>query len=278
MNGLDIENLTVKFNNFELCATLGVPRGCITGLIGRNGAGKSTLIKAIMRQQDATGRILYNGMPFRGNEEEVLKKIACVYDAPHFNLFARASVIRNIYKGMYDFDAELFDELMERFALPPKEKVSAFSLGMQRKFCLILALCQRPEILLLDEPTAGIDPYDRGAVIELIQQFMLDEGHTVLFSTHITEDLDKIADHIAVMEKGRVILCEQKETLRDDYRLVSCSEMTEEMKRGAIGVRQSMFGYTFLTKEREIGGANVLVKTPTVEEIFVHLMEGEERK
>ncbi len=278
MNGLDIENLTVTYKNFSLNATLGVPRGCVTGLIGRNGAGKSTLIKAIMRQQDATGRILYNGLPFRGNEEGILKKLACVYDAPHFNLLQRATTIRNLYKGMYDFDEELFVDFMERFSLPPKEKIGSYSLGMQRKFCLILALCQRPDILLLDEPTAGIDPYDRGAVIELIQQFMLDEGHTVLFSTHITEDLDKIADYIAIIKEGRIALCEQKEVLCDSYRLVQCPELTEKMREGALGVRKSMFGYTYLTREREIGGENVLVKVPTVEELFVHLTDGEERK
>lgn len=104
---------------------------------------------------------------------------------------------------------------------------------------------------------------------------MLDETHTVLFSTHITEDLDKIADYIAIMQDGKITIFEQKDTLCESYRLVQCAELTEEMKSNAIGIRKSMFGYTFLTRDREILGDHILSKTPTVEEIFIHLL-GEE--
>lgn len=279
MNGLEIEGLVVDFGTFRLNATLSVPRGCVTGLVGRNGAGKSTLIKAIMRQQEATeGSILYNGIRFRDNETEVLRKIACVFDAPHFSTFIKPKTVVKMLKGIYpDFDGEMYKALMQKFELPEDRAIKHFSMGMRRKFCLILALCQRPDILLLDEPTAGIDPYDRAIVIELVQQFMLDEGHTVLFSTHITEDLDKIADYLAFMQEGEVILCEEKETLCERYRLVQTPELSDEMKAQALGIQKSMFGYTFLTKQREIEGENVLVKVPTVEEIFVHLL-GKEGK
>lgn len=278
MNGLDIENLVVNFDNFKLNVTFSVPRGCVTGLVGRNGAGKSTLIKAIMRQEEATGSILYNGITFLGNETEVLRKIACVFDSPHFNGAIKPKRLIKIIKGMYPaFDEEMYRGLMQRFELPDDKPVRTFSTGMKRKFGLILALCQRPDILLLDEPTSGIDPYDRGVVIDLIQEFMLDEGHTVLFSTHITEDLDRIADYLIFLQNGKILLSEEKETLCETYRLVQVPELTEEMKGEAIGVQKSMFGYTFLTKQKEVSGENVLVKTPTVEEIFVHLL-GEERK
>lgn len=278
MNGLDIENLVVDFDNFKLNVTFSVPRGCVTGLVGRNGAGKSTLIKAIMRQEEATGSILYNGITFLGNETEVLRKIACVFDSPHFNGAIKPKRLLKIVKGMYPaFDEEMYHGLMQRFELPDDKPVRTFSTGMKRKFGLILALCQRPDILLLDEPTSGIDPYDRGVVIDLIQEFMLDEGHTVLFSTHITEDLDRIADYLIFLQNGKILLSEEKETLCETYRLVQVPELTEEMKGEAIGVQKSMFGYTFLTKQKEVSGENVLVKTPTVEEIFVHLL-GEERK
>ena len=278
MNGLEIKDVVVDFGSFRLDAALSVPRGCVTGLVGRNGAGKSTLIKAIMRQAEiASGSILYNDTPFYGNETEVLREIACVFDTPHFSTALKPKRVVKIVKGMYPaFDGELYDGLMKKFGLPGDKPVKTFSTGMKRKFGLILALCQKPEILLLDEPTAGIDPYDRGVVIDLIQQFMLDEGHTVLFSTHITEDLDKIADYIAFMQNGKILLSEEKESLCESYRLVQAPEISEEMKKGAIGVQKSMFGYTFLTKQKEVRGEDVLVKTPTVEEIFVHLLgEGE---
>ena len=278
MNSLEIQNLVVGFENFTLQATLNVPKGCVTGLIGRNGSGKSTLIKAIMRQQDASsGKILYDQRPFAGNETEILSKIACVFDIPHFNTFLKPKRIQKLYQRIYpDFDNELYHSLMEKFQLPSNIRVNTFSVGMLSKYNLILALCQKPEILLLDEPTSGIDPYDRGNVLELIQNFMLDETHTVLFSTHITEDLDKIADYIAIMQDGKITTFEQKDILCESFRLIQCAELTEEMKSKALGVQKSMFGYTFLTKE-EIAGENILVKTPTIEEIFIHLL-GEEQK
>lgn len=280
MNGLEIKDLIVDYGNFSLNATLSVPRGCVTGLVGRNGAGKSTLIKTIMRQQDALwGSILYNGMSFCGNETEVLRKIACVFDSLPFNGYLKPKRLLRIVKGMYPaFDEESYFKLMETFALPADKPVKTFSTGMKRKFGLILALCQRPDILILDETTAGIDPYDRGVVLDLIQQFMLDEGHTVLFSTHITEDLDKIADYLAFIQNGRILLAEEKEALCERYRLVQAPELSEEMKEGAIGVQKTMFGYTFLTERRELSGENVLIKRPTVEEIFVHLLGEEETK
>lgn len=277
MNGLEIDNLVVDFGNFKTDVTLNVRRGCITGLVGRNGAGKSTLIKTIMRQQNAnSGHILYNGKPFKGNEEEIFRSIACVYDGPHFNVAVKPKRLFKLYRAIYkNFDVQLYDSLMRRFELPSDVKVSKYSCGMQRKYCLILALCQRPDILILDEPTSGIDPYDRGNVVELIQEFMLDEGHTVLFSTHITEDLDKIADYIVMMENGRITMDEEKDKITDNYRLVQCAELTEELKKVAIGIQKSMFGYTFLTKKTDIGGEGLQVKVPTVEEVFIHTLGAE---
>ena len=274
MYGLEIENLTVDFGTFKLEVSAKIPRGCITGLVGRNGAGKSTLIKTIMRQQDAVaGSILYNGKRFKDNEEEVLNKVACVFDSPHFNITVKPKTLVKLYKAIYQqFDEEMYNKLMQRFNLPHNMRISKFSFGMQRKYCLILALCQRPEILILDEPTSGIDPYDRGSVVELIQEFMMDENHTVLFSTHITEDLDKVADYIIIMQDGKITLNEDKETITENYRLVQCAEMTEELQNMAIGVQKSMFGYTFLTTKKDILGEGLQVKIPTIEEVFIHTL------
>lgn len=157
MYGLEINGLTVDFGNFKLDGiTTNIRKGCITGLIGRNGAGKSTLIKAIMRQQDAVaGSILYNGQKFSEHEVEILNSIACVFDSPHFNMFAKPKRLVKLYKAMYkNFDIQLYERLMKKFNLPSDLRVSKFSFGMQRKYCIILALCQRPQILILDEPTA----------------------------------------------------------------------------------------------------------------------------
>lgn len=275
MNGLEIIDLTVDYGNFKLDnLSVNIRKGCITGLIGRNGAGKSTLIKTIMRQQDAlTGRILYNGMKYGEHEEEILNSIACVFDTPHFNIASKPKKLKKLYRAVYkNFDEDLYDRLMQKFALPDHLRINKFSYGMQRKYCMILALCQKPDILILDEPTSGIDPFDRNEVVELIQDFMMDEDHTVLFSTHITEDLDKIADYIVMMENGRITIDEEKNALTEKYRLVQCGQMTEDMKKVAIGVRKSMFGYTFLTENFNLSGEDILIKTPNIEELFVHML------
>lgn len=273
MNGLEIKDLTVDFGNFKLDKiTLDIKKGCITGLVGRNGAGKSTLIKTIMRQQEAnSGIILYNGKRFFENEVEILNSVSCVFDSPVLNIAAKPKRIVKVYAEMYEkFDKELYGKLMDKFKLPDNLRISKFSYGMQRKYSLILALCQGADILILDEPTSGIDPFDRGEVVGLIQEFLMDENHTVLFSTHITEDLDKIADYIVMMDNGKITLNEQKDELTERYRLVQCAEMTADMQASAIGVQKSMFGYTFLTKDKNISGEGVQVKVPTVEEIFIH--------
>lgn len=273
MNGLEIRDLTVDFGIFKLDnISLDIKKGCITGLVGRNGAGKSTLIKTIMRQQSAqSGSIVYNGKRFYENEAEILKSVACVFDSPTVSIAAKPKRIVKTYADMYEkFDMELYKKLMDKFRLPDKLRLGKFSFGMQRKYSLILALCQCSDILILDEPTSGIDPFDRSEVVGLIQEFLLDENKTVLFSTHITEDLDKIADYIVMMDNGKVTLNEQKDELTQKYRLIQCAEMTEEMKVGALGVQKNMFGYTFLTEDKSISGEGVQVKVPTVEEIFVH--------
>ncbi len=275
MNGLEINNLSVDFGAFKIDnLSLNIRKGCITGLIGRNGAGKSTLIKVIMRQlTPQKGSVLYNGKRFADDEEGILNNLVCVYDSPDFNVMSKPKNIVKIYKSVYkSFDLDRYNALMEKFRLPHDLRVSKYSFGMQRKYCLILALCRNADILILDEPTSGIDPFDRSEVVGLIQDYMLNENHTVIFSTHITEDLDKIADYIVMMEDGKVTLDEDKITLTEQYRLVQCDNFTPDMACSAIGVQKSMFGYTFLTKDKSISGEGIKVKVPTIEEMFVHLL------
>lgn len=272
MNALEIRNLTVDFGDFAIRnLNLDIKKGAVTGLVGRNGAGKSTLIKTIMRQQAATGSILYDGKKFADDEVGILTRTACVFDAPHFSLNAKPKKLKNIFAALYPaFNAGMFDELCAKFNLPQNKRINKFSLGMQRKLCIIIGLCQSPELLILDEPTSGIDPVDRAEIVSLLQQFMLDENHTILFSTHITEDLDKIADYIVMIENGRILLNEDKVTLTEKYRLVSVGEMTEDLRAIAIGVKKSAFGYTFIC-DRPVEGEGITSKIPTVEELFVHL-------
>lgn len=279
VNALEIQNLCVNLGTFRIDnLNLNIKRGAITGLIGANGAGKSTLIKTIMRAVRAeSGKILYGGLNFAGNERQILSSTACVFDDIIFSPSAKPKQLKRAYAGVYpNFDGEMYDKLVAKFNLPQNLKVQKYSFGMKKKLSFVIALCQGSELLILDEPTSGIDPYDRNELTTLIQEYMLDENHTVLFSTHITEDLDKIADYIVMMDGGRITLYDSKENITRTYRLVRCTDLTDEMRSGAIGLKQDMFGYTFVTKDKNICGEGVQVKTPTIEELFVHLLD--ERK
>jgi ABC-2 type transport system ATP-binding protein len=227
-----------------------------------------------MRQVQASGgKILYNGITYPDHEVEVMRSVACVFDKLPFNPNMKPAAVLKYYRGAYPkFQVEYYEELMRKFNLPEKLKISKYSFGMQKKYNLILGLCQGADILILDEPTSGIDPFDRQEVVDLIQNFMLDETHTVLFSTHITEDLDKIADYIVMMENGKITLDEDKVSLTEHYRLVQTTDMTDELKACAIGVKNSGFGYTFITTNVSLQESDTLkIKIPTVEELFVHL-------
>jgi ABC-2 type transport system ATP-binding protein len=231
-----------------------------------------------MRQLEAqSGKILYDGLYFPEHEVEVLSKVACVFDRLPFNLSVKPKRVVKYYESVYpNFNRKYYDELMKKFHLPDNLKIAKFSFGMQKKYALILGLCQGADILILDEPTSGIDPFDRQEVVSLIQDFMMDEKHTVLFSTHITEDLDKIADYIVMMENGVVTLDEDKVSLTENYRLVQTTEMTPELSDCAIGLKNNSFGYTFITKNLNLQPTEtVKIKIPTVEELFVHLTGSE---
>ncbi len=276
MNALEIKNLCVDLGAFKIeNLNLTVRKGAITGLVGANGAGKTTLINAIMRAQNAqSGSILYDGIQFAGNEPEVFSSVACVFDALKFYPVVKPKKLVKLYKDIYpNFDEKKFNELMSKFNLPQDLKISKYSFGMKKKLNFILGLCQGAKTLILDEPTSGVDPYDRNELTTLLQEFMMDEEHAVLFSTHITEDLDKIADYIVMIDNGRVILDKDKESLLEGYRIVRAATLTPEMERCAVGVVKDMFGYTFITENKDItDGEGVQVRVPTVEELFIHLV------
>lgn len=274
MNAIEVSNLCVDLGKFKIEGlNFAVRKGAITGLVGANGAGKTTLIKTVMRAQEAKdGCILYNGKRFAGNEREILTSLACVFDDVTFSTYVKPKKIVKLYKDLYpSFDEDRYNALAEKFALPQDLSIYKYSFGMKKKLSFILELCRGADTLIFDEPTSGIDPFDRNELMSLLQEYMLDENHAVLFSTHITEDLDKIADYIVMIDGGKILLDSDKESLTERFRLVRAAELTEEMKRGAIGLKQDMFGYTFLTESAVEEAEGVQVKAPTVEEIFVHL-------
>lgn len=253
---IEIKNLHVKISGFELKnINLNIPRGAVVGLIGRNGAGKTTLLKTLTDiYAPSEGTILYGDKEMRSAAKEVKERLGIVYDSLFYPSAVRACKIAKIIAPLYDdFDMDKWNAFMKRFGLDTKKAPAQYSKGMQMKFMLAMVLARNPDILILDEPTAGMDPAARAELMELIQEFMENEEKTVIFSTHITSDLDKIADYIALIANGRLVFMEEKDALLEHYALVQVEKknMTPEIAEKLIGVKENSFGYVGLTRERE---------------------------
>lgn len=212
--------LTIKRGKFTIeNLDLEIPKGYITGLVGRNGAGKSTLIEALGGAlSEKSGTILFEGDTRKNQELQIKKKVSIVYDSPNFSQHLKAKKIAKYVKIIEpDFNLEYFDKMMSRLGLDPNRKIKHYSMGMKKQFMLILAISRNPEILILDEPTSNVDPVTRVEMLDMIQEFMLEENRTVLFSTHITSDLDKIADYIVMLDKGKLAFFKEKEELQENF-------------------------------------------------------------
>ena len=275
---LEIINLNATIDKFSLKnINFSVEKGTIMGFIGKNGAGKTTLIKTILdRIPKSNGNIFFDGIPMYGNEEIVKAKIGVVFDSLIYPLNKKPIKIKNMISPFYKtFDHKKFDDLMNRFELDPKKRLSKYSKGMQMKFGVVMALCHNPDLIILDEPTAGLDPIARADVIDLLLELMQKEERSILFSTHITSDLEKIADYITMIDKGEIVFSKGKDEMLDMYTLAHIDKdaMTEAIKSEIIGIKETTFGYEGLCI-KNINIQNLEgVKTvrPTIEEIMVYM-------
>lgn len=276
-NAFEINNLYAKVGDFKLKGiNLSVEKGTIMGLIGKNGAGKTTLIKTMMNMLPKTkGEILFNGIPLFNNEIKVKGNIGVVFDSPIFAMTLKPKKIKNIMAPLYkNFDLKRFDELMKRFELNPKKKLSEYSKGMQMKFSVVMALCHNPDLLIFDEATAGLDPIARADILDLLLELMQKEERSIIFSTHITSDLERIADYITMIEDGEIVFSEEKNALLDKYSLIQVEKeaMNDNIKAKIIGIRESSFGYEGLSRveSRLENISGIKTTRPTIENIMVY--------
>lgn len=235
-HGLSIAQGLFAMENIQLK----LKKGYITGLIGRNGSGKTTLIKGIAGRLPATnGKVQIGDIEEPQDSAAVNRILSVMYDQPHFSTKYPAKYIaKDIARFEPDFDMTYFLEKMAAFHLDPEKRINNYSVGMLKKFMLIIALARRPEILILDEPTSGVDPVSRLEMLDLIQAFMEDENHTVLFSTHITSDLDKIADFVALVDQGNLLFVKEKEALKSEYKTHELLPTVEEIMYQALTLKE----------------------------------------
>ncbi|MBZ9636331.1 ABC transporter ATP-binding protein [Clostridium sp. FP1] len=275
---LEIKNLKVSIGNFSLNdVSFSIEKGTIMGFIGRNGSGKTTLINSILNMIPQTsGNVLFDGISMYGNEDIVKATIGVVFDSLIYPLNLKPTKIKNMISPFYKtFDPKRFEELMKRFELDKNKKLSAYSKGMQMKFGVVMALCHNPDLIILDEPTAGLDPIARADVMDLLLDLMQNEQRSILFSTHITSDLEKIADYITMIDDGKIVFSKGKDEMLDMYALahVDRDAMTDTIKSELIGVKETTFGYEGLCKKnlKLQNAEGVKIARPTIEDIMLYM-------
>lgn len=227
MNALEIKNLSKTYPGFCIDnISFSLPSGCIMGLIGENGAGKSTTIKLIMdtisRDQ---GEIFVLGKNNKKNFNAVKEDIGIVLDEAYFPESITPKQVNSIMKRTYKrWDEKYFFDLLNTFSLPLKKVFKDFSRGMKMKLAIAVALSHKPKLLILDEATSGLDPIVRDEILELFNDFTRDENHSILISSHIVSDLEKLCDYIAFLHKGKLIFCEEKDRLLEKYGVIRCGK------------------------------------------------------
>ena len=228
-NILEVKNLNKRYKEFELKnINLSLPHGMIMGLIGENGAGKTTTIKSILNLiRIDSGEIKIFGLDLGKDEKEIKENVGVVLDDSFLSEYLTGKDINKIMKKIYkNWDEELFFKYLKEFNLPIDKISKEFSSGMKMKLKIAVALSHKPKLLILDEPTSGLDPVARNEILDIFQDFIETGEHSILVSSHITSDLEHVADYITFINNGEIVMCKDKDELLEKYGIVKCS--TEE--------------------------------------------------
>ena len=253
---LELKNVTKDYGDFKLDGVnLSVTKGGICGFIGQNGAGKTTTISLILHiiKKDA-GTIKVFGEDMAENSIALKERIGVVFDEMGYHDFLTATQINKIMGNIYkNWNEKVFFQYLERFGLPKKKRCGAFSRGMRMKLQIAVALSHCAELLIMDEPTSGLDPIVRSEMLQIFQEFVMDENHTILLSSHITSDLERIADEVVFINKGKIILAGNKDELLETHGLMKCkkNDLASIDKSDIIAIRPSAFCTEVLVADRE---------------------------
>ena len=280
MNALEVKGLTKDYPEFTLDkVSFCVPQGYIVGLIGRNGAGKSTTLKGILRLIAAEGAVSVFGKNMEEDEMAVKQMIGYVGGGFRYYPMNTLAAIRKAYSPFYStWNQGKYEKFLAQFDLSERKKVKELSEGMKVKFALALALSHGAKLLIMDEPTSGLDPLSREEFCDIVLQLVREEGVSVLFSTHITSDLMRIADDIVYISQGKILVaCPLKELL-DKYKLAHFSSLADATVAKAIGVKAVKEGYEgLLSRDMKIS-TSATVTDATIDHIIVHLERANEEE
>lgn len=257
MDAITVNGLTKHYSKFSIeNISFSVPQGCIVGLIGENGAGKSTTIRLILDMiRPDQGSITIFGKDNHEYREKLLDEIGVVLDEVGLPQILNISEIERIMKNSFhNWDTEIFHSYIERFHLPIDKKFKDFSKGMKMKLSLAIALSHHAKILILDEATSGLDPVVRDEILDIFLDFTRDEEHSILISSHIVSDLEKLCDYIAFLHQGKLMLFEEKDRLLEEYAMIHCTkeQLNEICESAIIGRKVSSYGAEAIVKRDEI--------------------------
>ena len=279
MNLIEVNGLCKNFEAFKLKnVSFSLEQGFIMGFIGRNGAGKSTTLKCMLNlMRNDGGSIKLCGLEMPKDEIEIKNQVGYVFGGVDFYPESKISKITDVTKSFYrEWDDELYEKLCERFEIDQNKKFKQLSAGMKVKYSVAVAMSHNPKLLILDEPTSGLDPAARDDLVLLFQEFIEDGEHSILFSTHITSDLEKCADYITYIKQGQILASTERDAFRESYISVAGKkdQLSPEAEAKIIGLHTHQLGFEGIMKTEdkalaEKGGFEIA--EPSLEDIMVHI-------
>ena len=280
-NALEVRNLCKTYNDFSLDSiSFTLPAGYIMGFVGQNGAGKTTTIRLILNMANRTGgEVKIFGLDNIEDELTVKQELAAVFDEICFVDVWRVREVEKVIKGFYSqWDSEQFAAYLKRFKLPPDKRVKDLSRGMKLRLMLAVAMSHNAKLLILDEPTSGLDPVARGELLDILREYISDGEKSVFFSTHITSDLEKIADYITLIDNGKMFFTGAKDDLETYFLIVKggADDLTDSLKSQLIGLSSNTTGFSGLlpSSKPALLSDRLVTETSTIDEILVRISKG----
>lgn len=279
-NILEVEQLNKSFPAFSLKdISFTVPEGSIMGFIGENGAGKTTTIKLILnllKKESGVIKLFGNDSGDDSMKHDIGAVLSEGYFPDSLELVEIAAVMKQIYPN---FNYSKYNSYCDRFQLPMKKQIKEFSTGMKMKSKLAGALAHNPRLLILDEPTAGLDPVVRHEILDIFMDYIQDETRSIFFSTHITDDLEKIADYVTFIHQGKLVFSQQKDELMADYGILKCPKngLPDECCDSVLLKRENQFGEEYLLRDRKkcVSSGQVLIEAAGLDDIMLFYAKGE---
>lgn len=276
MNVITIKNAVKSYDKFSLnIENLEIQKGYITGIIGRNGAGKTTLIKSILGiTEHESGEIKIFGKSMKGNEHELKNKIGVMWGHSGFYAGVTLKRMTKMIKRFYsDWDENAYKSYIEKFELDESKKYKELSMGMCAKYSIVLALSHNAELIIMDEPSSGLDPIAREELMDIFAELIAQKEITIVISTHITSDLDRMADYIVMIDGGKVLLNMPKDELIETHRIVKGGkdELTDDVKKNLISYKISAYSFEGLTAKPDYMRSNYrnfVYEKPNIEDIM----------